>query len=227
VWWVGSKVGDLYLGTRSVQLRVGAELVLDEAVADVEAGLLRLAAALEGQPKRSRFRVWLGSGLCRPFLLPEVTGMGEKDDWMPVAESLAAEATGLAGPCRVWLDGARMRPRLAVAVATALISQVFEVLPEKRIQSLRPWWSEVLKVHAKREKAGNALAVSDSDGLTLLLADAQRFVHAQSYAVAQVDEQALLDRVLLTANWPTETVPIIRLGVTEVERLVFAAESQA
>jgi hypothetical protein len=241
VWWVGSKEGEVYLGTRKVQLRVGSELVLSESVADAADGLQHLAAALQAQPKRRRFRIGLGSGLCRPFMLPEVAGMGAnlgankggKDDWMLVAESLAEEATGLSGPCQVWLDGEQEPPGLAVAMPKALMDQVFEVLPPRRIQSISPWWSQALKVHAKRNKTSNALAVSDSDGLTLLLADAQRFVHAQSYATQaahqedkMAEEGALLDRALLAANWPTETVPIVRLGHTGAQRMVFGPEGQ-
>jgi len=170
VSWAGSKAVDLYLGTRAVVLCRGAELMSKSAVVGLEAALRTADAQLQQNGRRSRLRVWLSGGLCRPFLMPDIPGVGSSLDLQKVAATMAPARTGLDGDCKVWLDGQKSSAgTLAVALQGTVLAQILAGLaPRGRVVSIRPWWAEVLRARLALPAKPGAVGVRDCDSLTVL-----------------------------------------------------------
>jgi len=93
---------DLYVGTRMAALCQGGQAIFVAAVNDTDAALAALSPPLAKLGGRSKLRIWLSGGLCRPFIVPAVPGIRGTVEWQRTAAALAPQRTGLAGPCRVW-----------------------------------------------------------------------------------------------------------------------------
>ena len=219
MWWAGSKAHDVYLGTRAVAVCLGDEVVLGpKAVEGLPAGLAVLSSWLAEAGSRCRLRVWLSGGLCRPFIAPAVPGVKTRAEVRQVAESIAAQRTGLTGECHVWLDHGKLHEAcVAVAVHRASLQQLQDCVGPKpyqhRIISIRPWWSEVLRTQLRRHAEIPAMAVQDCDSLTVLAGAGQSFEMATTLAPVTDCEtaDAALARILLSAGVEAQ-VSVTRLA---------------
>jgi hypothetical protein len=218
VLWAGSKLLDVYLGTRAVAICDDMEVLLAEPVQGFEAGLSSTQQRLVEYSKKLRVRVWLSGGLCRPFLLPTLPGIHGANETLRVATKLANERTGLAGACQVWLEtNMRSESRVAVAVARVTLNRLQVGLGNRcRIDSVRPWWSDVLRTTLQQEVPPRALGVRDCDSLTVLLGRNGGFEVATT--VTPVVDDASADAVFARALLSADSVP----GRQALGRMVLA-----
>ena len=211
--WAGSDEALVYLGLNAVG-------VADSRVASAaDVRWLPTGSPLEGWRKaidqlkpirrtwrRRRVAVRLSGALARPFILAPVQGLRRWHEAVQVAATLAMEATGLAGPCEVWLDGWSVdRPCLAVAIERELRDAI-ELTAETaalRLTALEPWWGAALRDAGDRLEAVRLLTVEDTDSLTLLTGSADPgFASAAGY-IPRPDaarKEALLTRALFAAD---------------------------
>lgn len=209
--WAGSEPSQIYLG----QTRVG---VWSTASADAGVRWLPVGSAQEGwargiellrqdgQPKRQRVKVWLSGALARPFVFEPVQGLRRWSEALQVAAGLAPDATGLGGPCEVWLDDwAPSRSCIAVAVDRGLRELIeSSARTEKlRLTAIRPWWTEALREVIRAEAwTTGLLAVEEVDALTVLSGDGGVLAAASCYSPRpdSAQTEALLTRALMAAN---------------------------
>ncbi|MDY0743346.1 hypothetical protein SNE35_02455 [Paucibacter sp. R3-3] len=207
------RISDAYLGTRQVCLRRRGEIVLCEGVPNWETGLEQLLDALESYP-RERIRLWLSGGLCRPFLVACVDGVESSQEWELVAQTLAAEATGLSEPCDVWLEKVAGGQRLAVALEQSVKQQILKSFGG-RLRALGPWWNEVQRTAMKKDRNLTTLVVLDCDAVTILRCDhkaPQNWMHAQSTVIGDQDALAVINRLRMGLDWPEgDDIPLVRL----------------
>lgn len=224
MWWAGSKAHDVYLGTRATAVCLGAESVWQEAVPDVDTALAALGAWLEQAAARCKLRVWLSGALCRPFILPAVPGIRGELEWQRMASALAAEHTGLTGPCRVWVDPTKGDvPRVAAAIEESTLDRLLSAVNgtaghRHSLVSIRPWWADVLRAALRDDATRHAVAAQDCDSLTLLVGDRQQ---GDAFAVATtltpvVDAdtaKSALSRLLLSFDVPEGQEIVGRLAL--------------
>ena len=161
--------------------------------------------------------MWLSGGLCQPFLLPALPGVHGAAETLRVATKLASERTGLGSECRVWLDAPRLgEARVAVAVAQATLDRVKQGLGTRwRIESIQPWWAEVLQLALSRKVRPVAVGVQDCDSLTVLIGREGGFSVATT--ISPLLDEAAADsaftRTLMSANVDPDEVLRARLVV--------------
>lgn len=208
MWWVGSRPHEVYLGTRGFAVCKGDGEPVWQETDSLRAGLDTFAAWLGQVEPKSKLRLWLSGGLCRPFVMQAVPGVSGDAEWQRVAAAIAPAQTGLAGACEVWLSksGQRGAARVAVAVEQQVLQRL-QALVEgagggHRLVSTRPWWSELLRVALLRDATLPALSVQDCDALTVLAGDGEGFDTATTLTPIADRESAdaALARWLLTAE---------------------------
>lgn len=217
MWWAGSEVHDVYLGTRAVAVCRRVEVLLSQPVDGFEAALAELGVWRDKAPVRPKVRIWLSGGLCRPFLLPQVAGVRGAIEQQRMAEVLAPQHTGLTGPCRVEVDAANKgATRAAVAMEKARLDQLLELFGKHSPISIRPWWDEVLKSALQRKITPRVVAVQDCDSLTVLIGEAEKssaltLAKTLSPIVDRETADAALARLLMSADVGDGDVAVGRL----------------
>ena len=209
--WAGSEPSQIYLGQTRVGVwstsspDVGVQWLSAESAQDGWArGIERLRQ--DGQPKRQRVKVWLSGALARPFVFEPVQGLRRWSEALQVAAGLAPDATGLEGPCEVWLDDwAPGKSCIAVAVDRGLRELIeSSAKTEKlRLTAIRPWWAEALREVVRAEASTTGLlAVEEVDALTVLSGDGGVLAAASCYSPRpdSTQTEALLTRALMAAN---------------------------
>lgn len=202
--WAGSKHRDLYLGTRALAICDGADVLLSAPVQGLEACVSQAQSRLADSLYTGRLRVWLSGGLCRPFLLPDLPGVRGVAETLRVASKLASDRTGLGSDCQVWLDAPRRgEARVAIAVTQETLNRVEQGLGSRwRIESIQPWWAEVLQLALSRQVKPRAVGVQDCDSLTVLIGSEGGFSVATT--TSPLLDEAAADsafmRTLMSAN---------------------------
>lgn len=210
--WAGSEPAQIYLGCRSVAVwspaAAGSSVqwrTCESALTGWEwgAGQLPQVGSLH---RRRRVVVWLSGALARPFILEPVQGLRRWSDAQQVASAMAPEATGLAGPCEVWIDAwVPGESCIAIAVDRSVREAVENSACSSnvRLAAIRPWWVAALNeaMTAPNEPI-SLVAVEEADGLTVLSGHEGRFASASSYVPRSDASQteALLKRALLAAG---------------------------
>lgn len=209
--WVGSEAHDVYLGTRAVAVCKGPSTTFFNQVVDYDAALMALGSWLREAPARCRLRIWLSGGLCRPFIVPPVPGVRSELEWRRMASALTLQHTGLTGACQVWVDAAKdSAPRVAAAVQQSRLAQLLALVNDlgrgpSTLQSIRPWWGDVLRAALLRDPNRRAVAAQDCDSLTVLVGEAgdeAAFVVATTLTpvIDRETADSALARWLLSAN---------------------------
>jgi len=210
VSWAGSEVAQVYLGRQTAG-------VVDP-LATASAGTVWMAGdsvedcwrrAIESLvPKKWRKRridLVLSGALARPFMMAPVAGLRSWREAEQVAASLAPDATGLMGPCEVWLgDWSPNRPSLVVAIDIG-VRQLIEATARElgvRLAGLRPWWATALRQASQQTPATRLLAAEDTDALTVLTGENEGFGSATTYAPCPHPDQigALFARLGLASG---------------------------
>jgi hypothetical protein len=210
VWSVGSKVSDVYIGTRAFAVCEGG---LPLVAADAEGFDVALSGFAQwlnvhGMPSRRRLRLWLSGGLCRPFIVPAVHGIVNDSEMQTVASAMAPQLTGLASPCVVFVErGVSAAPVVAVAVQEDRIKKIRDLVVSSArkptLISIRPWWAEVLRHSLVGEPTLAALGVQDCDSMTVLIGRKSAMFETATTYVPVTDQgtaQSVLTRALLSSD---------------------------
>ena len=214
MWLAGSELVDVYLGETAAAVMTAGESGETDAAhwlaatsVDEAWGLVaQHMAGTDGNRRPGRrVRLWLSGALARPFMFGPVAGLRRWAEANDVAASMASDATGLIGPCAIWLDDWRPdAPCLAVAMNRSLLDAIETSAAEHglRIASIRPWWTAVLGAALQTPEAPRCLTIEDSDALVLLSGSELMFGTAVAYAPRPDAQQteALLARGLLAAG---------------------------
>lgn len=188
-----SAILDVFIDRRRAAVAGAAEGAWRGEGADLGATLAALAAYRVGTHP-ARARVWLGGDLCRPFLLPPLTGLRDRAERVRAAQAMAPARTGLSGPCRLWLEeGVTSGPASAVAMAQAEHAQTIEALRRVSLKpaSLAPWWSAALRAALSERPGLRAFAVFDGAGLTIAMGTAGTFSVLET--IAPIDSEVARD----------------------------------
>ena len=220
MWWVGSRPHDVYLGTRGFAVRAGDGEPVWQETDGLQAGLDAFVAWLGQAQRKAKLRLWLSGGLCRPFVMQAVPGVSGEAEWQRVAVAMAPAQTGLSGPCVVWLSKSAQSEaaRVAVAVEQQVLQRLQALVEDAgtrhRLVSMRPWWSEVLRVALLRDATSPALAVQDCDALTVLAGTGVGFDTATTLSpiADRGSADAALARWLLTADVAADRMLRVRLS---------------
>ncbi len=226
MWLAGSERMDIFLGTS----------VLGMCSLDKPARWFDVSNPIEGWDRvqqeidsmrgkrktRVRVRVWLSGSLARPFMLPVMPGLTRAQDAHKVAQTMCAEATGLTGSCRVWLDAwVKEQECLAVAMEQSLVDAIEASADNKGkgkakfvLEGLRPWWSEVLRASLHLEDRSlrpSLLAIDDGEALTVLGGGEQGFTTAVGYGRATPDQiESIVSRAMLVGERTSEQTVLVR-----------------
>lgn len=204
--WAGSEAARVYLGQHTAGVvdplaqspNAGVWLTGSSFADCLQRAVDSLAAA---RWRKRKVRVLLSGALARPFMMSPIAGLKSWRDAAQVAASLAPDATGLAGPCEVWL-GDWMPDRASLAVAIdAQVRQSIESTARGagvRLTSVEPWWATTLRQASQQSPSTRFLAAQDTDSLTVLTHEGEAFSSAASYAPSPQPEQidALFARLL-------------------------------
>jgi hypothetical protein len=218
-------VVELYLGTAVGEWAVDGVVQGWRAHAspvDALAGWTQEIAAARGSRwRRVRVDLWLSGGLARPFLCGPLEGLAAWREAEAAAAGMAPDATGLAGPCAVVLEGWPGDATLATAVGQPLADAIaMQGGRRGRIawRSVRPRWAAALD-EALRERPGLRLfALAEHDALTMVggpppAEGTAPFDQATTYAPApgERDVEALWQRTLLGRDLSPEDARLVRL----------------
>jgi len=193
---------DVYVDRRYVAMRVnGREPAWGAGVSDLAGAIEALVRRRSGL-RRDPARVWLGGSLARPFLAPGAAGLRSAAERERVALACANAQTGLAGPCRLWLESGK-GATMGVAIAQAELAAVESGLREAELRpaSLTPWWAEALRAAVRTRSGLRALGVFEGDALTVLVGDDAGFSQATTLVpVAPDAARATWRRSLFSAG---------------------------
>lgn len=234
MWSAGSE--ELYLGNAGACFgRIGGHELQRVQAPGWEQALSAWAAQVASRPRpprwrpRARVKVWLSGALARPFLLAPLEGLTKRREALALAQANAAEATGLAPDCVVWLGAWRaQRGGLAVALQPGLIEALLEcerALP-LRVSAMEPWWNWALTRRLALGIADELLAVDEEDAVTLLAREGGWLGAAQTLVPRPPAErvQAQLKRwALAQGREPQALVTARHVGAREGEGLETAA----
>ena len=171
-----------------------------------------------GNWSRMQVRIWLSGALARPFLLRPVQGLRNRQEASALAVQLAAEATGLAGPCTVWLDGWRCDEACAAVAMEHKLRNEIELVARRRrvrITRLQPWWAGVLDHATRSAMSCRLLSVADSDSLTIVSGDAGQIDLLGSYVPVPSSDQV---EAILTRRALSDDVKPGEIRRVELER---------
>lgn len=209
--WAGSEPSQVYLGRTQVGVwspawtGVGAQWLSTGSAQEGWAQGIELLRH-EGQPRRQRVAVWLSGALARPFVFEPVRGLRRWSEALQVAAGLAPEATGLEGPCEVWLDDWMPgKSCIAIAIDRGLRETIESTARSERLRltAIRPWWAAALNEAMKSQTpARGLLAIEELDALTVLSGGEGVFTSAACYSPRPdpTQTEALLTRALMAAN---------------------------
>jgi len=200
VWSVGNKKQvDIYLGSRALWITQDEQCLRRQKVGGFDEALNALHE-WQSQADQSKVRIWLSGGLCRPFVLPDVSGVKDVSELKAIAQSIATSQTGLEGVCDIWLDlpntplhrlwsvlgldsikplwrlqgqamiGAAIQSNTLSALHSAL-SGGGDVGKGATVVSIAPWWADALRHAVKHSPKPKVLAIQDCDSLTVLVAN--------------------------------------------------------
>lgn len=203
--WAGSSVVDVYLGTRAVALCRASDLLWSGAAQGLTEALVALRGQLAACETKTKLRIWLSGGLCRPFIVPAMAGVRDAGERRRVAHAMAGSLEGLGADCQVWIEPARPGAHaVAVCMLDSTFGAVQDLLDERKLTplSIRPWWAEVLRHALHKQPSLRALSVRDCDSMTFLAGAGDGFDQAITHSPVN-DEAAgaaALARSLLAAD---------------------------
>lgn len=226
MWWGGSEVINIYLGSTRVGLQGPARPEQWSAGLSGEQVWEALVELLEPacQPRRWYARkpsvsVWLSGAWARPFLLSPVPGLKTWTEAMSVAQSMVAEQAGLTVPSVVWLDAWKVEQAcMAVAAEEQVLDRLHALAAEQgwSPRSVRPWWAAALNAAVAGQHKPALLSVEEEGESLTLLAGAEG-AWSVVKSVVPVPEQAaaMVQRAMLNAGVGADQVLKARLGSTE------------
>lgn len=188
------------------------------AAADPVAALFQQAA--QARPGPSSLALWLSGAFARPFIAGPVAGMRRWQEAQTVLAAMAPEATGLTGPCAVWVAGPVHREAsLVVAVPRALLDDLHRQARTQalRLRLVRPWWSAAFNAGAAQAPAAQLLVLDDGEALTSLQGHGGTGSHAATQWPAPDERQRTgwLARLMAGRNLAPQHTCIVRIGAVQ------------
>jgi hypothetical protein len=211
------------VGLRGVAWRFGAQPWQWQTADGLEAGVTAVAAALKADAtavRKPRLTLWLAGSVARPFIVQPVPGLRSWTEARRLAEALAPDETGLAGPCEVWLDAAPAgQAVLGVAIETATRETIERVLAAHGVRAvaMRPWWTAALVRALDAQPALARIVVAEPESLVVLAGRDGAFSATATCAPLPSPEHA--------AAWLQRSV--LSLGIADGEGVRVALSSGA
>lgn len=227
MWWAGSERVVVYVGMGSAGVGPRAAegdaptkwLFAGSAVAAFEQVVQSLKDGTSQARRRCALDIQLSGALARPFMFEAVDGLKTWKEALEVAATLAPDATGLPGPCAVWLDDwVRGQRCVAVAIDVVLRDRIEQIARDDglRIATLRPWWA-VATDAAVASLVGSVqlLSVEDTDSMTVFTsASGVGYAALATYAPKPAPGQAraVVTRAAMAANLQSGDIASAWLG---------------
>ncbi|MDR2880655.1 MAG: hypothetical protein LBV29_01970 [Azoarcus sp.] len=145
-------------------------------------------------PRRPlKTRLWLSGSICPAILEMPIAGIERDEERIRIIQAHMVQEGWFHEPPLVWLEAATPhRPRLAAAFDGPLLQALAKALGELKlkVQSIRPWWSDPLRVFATQAdgKEARVLAVADGDSLTVIAGSKAGYTRAATTACATRDD---------------------------------------
>lgn len=212
MWWVRSRRVEVYLGESLVGWRAAGEAAARwRDTSTVDGGLAVLAGWCAEDAAPKRLRVWLGSSLAQPWMLPADAGVRSRPEARALATAMAPDTTSWAEAPKVWTapwrDGqatacVAMPGRIASALLVAGAAKGASIA---HVESVRPWWNQALDEALARSRADRVpcgWSLAEPDGLVCGLASDGRLDELRFEASKRHDANWTLLRRRLAINWP-------------------------
>jgi hypothetical protein len=206
----------VYLGKSLVGWRADGDAEARwQTTSTVDDGLARLAAWCTEDATPKRLRVWLGSSLAKPWMLPADAGVRSDADARVLAVATAADATGWSSTPKVWTGPWRPgHPTVCVAIPGVLASALAgagraDGRAINEVESVRPWWNLQFDAALDRSRAEHVAcgwSVAEPDGLVCGLARDGQLEEVRFEAPKRHDADWALLRRRLAINWPADVV---------------------
>ncbi|MFT3819965.1 MAG: hypothetical protein QM750_20520 [Rubrivivax sp.] len=147
------------------------------------AAAVRTAAAGLPWHRLAKLRLWLSGGLCLALLDLPFAGVERAEERERILQARLVDEGRFSRPPGIWLERASpLQPRLAAAFDAELLRGIVAALAplKAKVCSVRPWWSDALRVCSATAAADRsaALAVIDCDSLTVLAGSATSYQRA-------------------------------------------------
>lgn len=186
--------------------------------ADPVAALLQQAA--QAQPRPRNLHVWLSGALARPFMAGPLAGLRRWDEAQTVLAAMAPDATGLTGPCAVWVAGPVHREAcVVVAVPMALLDSLHQQARSQalRLRSIRPWWSAAFNAGLAQAPAAQLLVLDDGEALTSLQGQGGTCSHAATQwpAPDAAQRAGWMARLMAGRNLGAQHTGTVHIGSTQ------------
>lgn len=207
-----------FLGRAAVAIAPAGQAVQWQPLpnaADPVAALLQQAAQI--QPRPRSLNLWLSGAFARPFVAGPLAGVRRWHEVQTVLAAMAPEATGLAGPCTVWIAGPVHRQAgLVVAVPRALLDDLDRQAKAQalRLRSIRPWWSAAFNAGLAQVPGAQLRVLDDGEALTSLQGQGGISTHAATQWPAPDAGQRTgwLARLMAGRNLAPQDTCTVRIG---------------
>lgn len=218
MWWVGFKRPrvTVYLGAKAAAVRAGDGPVAEHRGETVESSLAWLDAWARQSPRALSLDVWLSGALARPFLMKLPPDVYREKDRLKVAQALIGRTSAPGERHRVWLPSLAQRSSLSAFAPEHVLERLQAIArPIKgrrhHISAIRPLWVDALHRAHRAGSPCHAVALIDSDALTVLTGRDDDFDSASTVLCGSPGEsQPALARALVSAG--------IEPGTERVER---------
>lgn len=172
--WLGRyKMVEVYLGTTTLGVRRGQNLIDWYPVPDIDTALVILSDSLKRSANQHvQLRVWLSAAYSRPFLLSADCGAKTRPEALALANASAAVLTGYNTDVLIWLDYWHIGTACAaVAMPKNIFVRLRDMCLEHRVRlvSVKPWWSlaiGIVQALSRKNEASICWSVAEPDGLT-------------------------------------------------------------
>jgi hypothetical protein len=210
-----------FLGRATVALASAGQPVQWQPLptaADPVATLLQQVT--QAQPRPRSLHLWLSGAFARPFIAGPLAGLRHWDEAQTVLAAMAPDATGLAGPCAVWVAGPVHREAsVVVAVPMALLDSLHQQARAQalRLRAIRPWWSAACNAGLAQAPTAQLLVLDDGEALTSLQGRGGACSHAATQWPAPDAAQRVgwMARLMASRNLVAQHTGTVRIGLAQ------------
>jgi hypothetical protein len=168
-------------------------------------------------PPQRNLNLWLSGALARPFIAGPLIGLRRWQEVQTILAAMAPEATGLTGPCAVWVAGPVHREAcLVVAVPQPLLDDLHRQarVHALRLRSVRPWWSAAFNAARAQMPAAPLWVLDDGEALTCVPSHARAGAYTGTqWPAPDADQRAgWLARLMAGRGLAPAHTGLVRLG---------------
>lgn len=227
MWLAGNKRPPLavYLCSDGFSVARGKTVLHSRAGQGLNAIVETLRQWLLANPMRCDMEIYLSAALCRPFIanIPGIlTGTEAEVAW----QAAASLRTGFGRECRIWKEELLANGgQIAAAMETSTFQELLSLrnlgFRYPRATSIKPAWSEWLRVAMSKDPTAECVILHEPDAVSVLAGNGPQFETATS-VINNGDGawmRASIERLLLVAQSEGKSPVEGRLalaGVTKV-----------